>query len=64
MEHSSLKCIDIAFKSGFNSVAAFNRWFLKLTGMTPNGFRHSLKKRKHAVEPSQKKPEGSNSPSL
>ena len=44
MEHSSMKCVDIAFKSGFNSVAAFNRWFRKLTGRTPREFQQSLKK--------------------
>ncbi|MCE0497081.1 MAG: helix-turn-helix domain-containing protein [Methylacidiphilales bacterium] len=44
IEYSSAKCVDVAFKAGFNSVAAFNRWFRKLTGKTPHEFRHSLKK--------------------
>ena len=41
MTTSSSKCLDIAFEAGFKSKAAFNRWFLKLTGKTPRQFRHS-----------------------
>ena len=44
MESSSTKCIDVAFESGFNSKAAFNRWFMKLTGQTPRSFRLAPKK--------------------
>lgn len=43
MESSPSKCVDVAFESGFNSKAAFNRWFVKLTGKTPREFRPAMK---------------------
>jgi AraC-like DNA-binding protein len=43
MQSTSCKCIDIARQSGFNSKAAFNRWFVKLTGRSPRTFRLPLK---------------------
>ena len=44
MESSPSKCVDVAFESGFNSKAAFNRWFVKLTGKTPREFRPAMKR--------------------
>ena len=41
---SSKKISEVALLSGFNSLAAFNRWFLKLTRCTPHEFR-----KEHAV---------------
>jgi len=45
METSSIKCSEIAFMCGFNSVAAFNRWFHRLTGKSPREFRRRPKKK-------------------
>ncbi|GEM_PF-293854 len=39
-----VKIIDIAFAVGFESLATFNRSFLKVTGKTPTDFRAALKK--------------------
>jgi AraC-like DNA-binding protein len=40
--------LDICFDSGYNSVANFNRQFLKIKGMTPSTYRKDLTTDKHA----------------
>lgn len=44
-DHSIL---DICFDSGYNSVANFNRQFLKIKGVTPSTFRKELATDKHS----------------
>jgi len=38
---TSKKISEVALLSGFNSLAAFNRWFSKLSGCTPRDFREA-----------------------
>lgn len=35
-----LAMADIAIRSGFNSMSSFNRYFLKIKGITPTGYYH------------------------
>jgi len=41
LEATDMKIIDIAYDNGFESLATFNRVFLKITGETPTGYRRS-----------------------
>ncbi|MEI6947668.1 AraC family transcriptional regulator [Paraflavisolibacter sp. H34] len=36
---TQMNVLDICYESGFNSIANFNRQFLKIKGMTPSAFR-------------------------
>lgn len=40
---SDLNIIDICFESGFNTLANFNKQFLKIKGLTPSNFRSHFK---------------------
>jgi transcriptional regulator GlxA family with amidase domain len=41
ISYPKISIIDIAFASGFNSKASFNRIFKKTTGSTPRQYRHA-----------------------
>ncbi|RYZ87656.1 MAG: AraC family transcriptional regulator, partial [Moraxellaceae bacterium] len=43
-DSQALAITDIATKAGFNSKAAFNRFFKKFTDMTPTQFREQQQK--------------------
>jgi AraC-like DNA-binding protein len=43
ISNPKISIIDIAFASGFNSKASFNRIFKKTTGSTPKQYRHTRK---------------------
>jgi AraC-like DNA-binding protein len=42
-EAENLSLLGIAFDSGFNSKATFNRTFKKITGQSPSDFYRSIK---------------------
>lgn len=42
-ENSNLKIISLAYDSGFNSKASFNRIFKQVNGMTPTEYANSIK---------------------
>ncbi len=44
-EYSDITILEIAFSSGFNTKAAFNRVFKKFTGMTPSRYREKYGKK-------------------
>ncbi|HEY4325744.1 MAG TPA: AraC family transcriptional regulator [Mucilaginibacter sp.] len=46
---SQLNIIEICYESGFNTLANFNKQFLKIKGTTPSGFRNNFKKKSVGV---------------
>jgi AraC-like DNA-binding protein len=47
---TEMNILEICFESGFNTVANFNRQFLKVKGMTPSAYRKNAYESAHANE--------------
>ena len=41
----NVRVTDVAFATGFQSIPHFNHLFKRYTGLTPNGYRASLRQR-------------------
>ena len=44
LHNPTLRVTDVAFAAGFQSIPHFNHTFKRYTGLSPNGYRASLRK--------------------